>query len=231
MKKSGLILAILLVISILFVGCTAATNTGIEENNNNNSEQTASDSNDSTEVDEQKPINDPDADRKALDVVKKLEIFDHSFSNYGILFESYIDKVEGLFFMGEVPIFNANNHFGLIYVSAGEEAKTFTEEQRMAAKEENKNQVTIGASKVFTEEGRNWKYIYTKATIVDPTKEEGKQTSYIYRRYVLTTQDDQWKILSLDQFSCEEGTAAEDVSFNKYNNEIVEYTEEVPFIQ
>ena len=229
MKKLGLILVILLTMSFVFVGCSnqEVANT----TDNNETEQTATDTNDSATTEEQQTVNDPKADEKVLKIVKKIEIFDHSFSNYGILYNNYIDKVSGLFFEGEVPTFNADKHLKLSYVSAGEEVKEYTEEQRKAAKEENKNQVSIEASKVFTEEGRNWKYVYTKATVVDPTKEEGKQTLYIYRRYVLTAQDDDWKILSLDQFKCEEGTEEQDIMFNKYNNEVVQYTEEIPFIQ
>lgn len=231
MKKLGLILVILLTMSFVFVGCTNQEPVNSNTTENDNTEQTVADTNDSADNEEQQPVNDPNADEKALSVVKKLEIFDHSFSNYGILYNNYIDKVNSLFFEGEVPTFNADKHFKLSYVAAGEEAKAYTDEQRKAAKEENKNQVTIEVSKVFTEEGRNWKYVYTKATVVDPTKEEGKQTSYIYRRYVLIAQEGDWKILSLDQFNCEEGTEEQDIMFNKYNNEVVQYSDSIPFVQ
>jgi len=226
MKKSILVLCILLAMSVIFVGCSEQQ----VPNSVDNSGQEASETNTSSENEKQQVANGPEADEIVLSVVKKLETYDHSFSNYGILYDVYVNKISKLFYEEEVPVFKEDSHFELIYVPAGQEAKEYDEAQRKEAIATVEKEVTIEFSEVFTDEDRNWKYVYTKSTIVDLTKEEGPQTSYIYRRYVLTESDNEWKILSLDQFNCEEGTPEKEIKFNKYNNEIVEYPEVIPFL-
>ncbi len=224
MKKISLVLVVILVISVCIIGCT----NGATEQQANDPEDQLSEKQQATD---ENALTTEEENMKAFNTVKKIEILDHSFANYGILYNAYINKLEKLFYKGKVPTLKPDSHIDLMYISSDIDTNNLTDDERKVLKDGNQKQVSINASNVFDDDTKDWKYIFTKATIFDPAKEVGEQYIYLYRRYRLVQQDGEYRILTLDQYKATEDTEEKDIQFNKHKNKIVEYVDTIPFVQ
>ncbi|NNG68073.1 hypothetical protein [Caldanaerobacter subterraneus] len=155
--------------------------------------------------------------------VKKVEILDHKFSNYFLTYDEYLKELKDLF----VNAFDENKHYERKYAEI--DIRNFTDEElknirEKYEKENKKDKIEVEISKIYSD--GKYKYVFTKANIIQPYMPENKENItgiVITRKYTFVKENNDWKIQYIDQALYSNNISFEKMEYNKFNNELAEY--------
>ena len=164
-------------------------------------------------------------DKDIIEIVKKVEVQDHKFSNFYLSPQEYIDSLNGLF----ADFFTKNMHFDRSYLPHPLELEIidFSPEQIESVKKSREDMgnvldITVQISKIYNDTDKEQKYVYTKSTMInnnDSTK------NYMTRKYTFSKENGEWRIKVLQKaiFNDMENTELNQAPYTTLGNEQIEY--------
>ncbi|MGF7058142.1 hypothetical protein [Brassicibacter mesophilus] len=168
-------------------------------------------------------FNESENNSNLIEAVKEIERLDHQFSNYFLSYDEYISSLKSLDIKFNTSI-DDEVHYNRKYVPEPIDLKNLDKEQlyELRKTQENLCDVKVEITKVFDYE--NKKYIFTKSTI----SPEGNSVPgfYITKRYRITNNNGEYEIEYIDIGMYDIDTPEENLKYNKFNNELVEYREQ-----
>lgn len=168
-------------------------------------------------------FNESESNNDLIKAVKEIERLDHQFSNYFLSYDEYISSLKGLDIKFNTSI-DDEAHYNRKYVPEPIDLKNLAKEQLYELKktQENLCDVKVEITKVFDYE--NKKYIFTKSTI--SRKDNSVPGFCITKRYRLSNNNGEYEIEYIDIGMYDIDTPEENLKYNKFNNELVEYREQ-----
>lgn len=157
-----------------------------------------------------------------INVVKKIEELDHKFSNFLLTYDEYISELDKLdtFFADWI---DDDSHYDRRYVPIIDMKKLNKDEiNEIRNTTDTSDEVKVEMSKVYSDEKNI--YVFTKSTIKnDDSDDVLVPDNIITRRYDIRNIDGTLKIITINMGIYDENTEENQIQFNKFNNQSVDY--------
>ncbi|WDV46455.1 hypothetical protein PV797_01865 [Clostridiaceae bacterium M8S5] len=205
MKKSLMIAFLVLMISILIIGC----NTDKKDEPKEPTKKTQG------KVENEQKEHNQEQNKNLVELVKKVEMLDMKLSFYGIDYDKYMKDIKSAF----NDIYTDEKHFARLFDEMDKDTYN-SKRAKIPKSETNKYTAEIYISNVY-ESNKTMKNVYVKNIIKTCEGEDSKPT-YITKRYIITENSNNWQIIGVDwMISYDENKVKK---YTIFNNKPVDYT-------
>ena len=163
-------------------------------------------------------------EKSIINSVTKVEQLDHQFSNFQITYDEYMKEIKQFF----INNYDESYHYNRRYVPEPIDLKNLTKSQLDEAREHIKEQynILVQISKPYKMDNEKYN-VFTKSNITSNDSDIGG--FIITRKYMLITENNEWKIMGIENSLSEENTPEDELKYTTVNNQKVEYIDSFEF--